>query len=81
MAMNQRRRRRRAAGDAQPEGGQPAHVDHRKGHRSHLRDGFPRDGGNRQPWRRRSGPAEEAISRRIPVSDRPGPRIWVEEEN
>jgi hypothetical protein len=79
LTTNQRRRRRRAAGDAPPEGGQPANVDHRKGHRSHLRDGFPRDGGNRQPWRRRGAPAEETISRRMPGAERPGPRIWVED--
>lgn len=81
MPMNQRRRRRRrATGETPPDARQPANVDHRKGHRSHLRDGFPRDAGGRQPWRRRTSAAEDAISRRMPGGDRPGPRMWVEED-
>ena len=39
--MTKPRKRRRRGGDPQDPDRQPANLDHRKGHRSHLRDGLP----------------------------------------
>ena len=39
--MSKPRRRRRGGGNAADPDRQPANLDHRKGHRSFLRDGLP----------------------------------------
>ena len=51
--MSKPRKRRRSGGESHDPDRQPANLDHRKGHRSYLRDGLPelprggRPGGSR----------------------------------